>query len=82
MRIGGLCKLHDGRDWLLGRLGLALVGKVMLIKSSTQFSADGWGCVPSLLFEAGQIMVEVIRIMVTSFKSSHACTATLSAPDP
>ena len=48
MRIGGLCKLPDGRDWLLGRLGLALVGKVMLIKPLIQFSADGWGCVPSL----------------------------------
>ena len=27
-------------------------------------------------------MVEVIKIMVTSFKRSHACTATLSTPDP
>ena len=27
-------------------------------------------------------MVEVMRIMVTSFKTSHACTATLSAPNP
>ena len=27
-------------------------------------------------------MVEVMRIMVTSFKRSQACTATLSAPDP
>ena len=26
-------------------------------------------------------MVEVINIMVTSFKRSHACTAALSAPD-
>ena len=26
-------------------------------------------------------MVEVIKIMVTSFKRSSACTATLSAPD-
>ena len=30
----------------------------------------------------GQTMVEVMRIMVTSFQRSHACTATLSAPDP
>ena len=30
----------------------------------------------------GQIMVEVMKIMVTSFKRSHACTATLSAPNP
>ena len=27
-------------------------------------------------------MVEVMKITVTSFKRSHACTATLSAPDP
>ena len=27
-------------------------------------------------------MVEVMKIMVTSFKRSHACTATLSAPTP
>ena len=27
-------------------------------------------------------MVEVIKIMVTSFKSSHACTAAHSVPQP
>ena len=27
-------------------------------------------------------MVEIMKIMVTSFKRSHACTATLSAPNP
>ena len=26
------------------------MGKAMLSKSSIQFSVDGWGCVPSLLF--------------------------------
>ena len=30
----------------------------------------------------GQTMVEVMKIMVTSFKRSHARTATLSAPNP
>ena len=30
----------------------------------------------------GQTMVEVMKIMVTSFKRSHACAATLSAPSP
>ena len=29
-----------------------------------------------------QTMVELMKIMVTSFKRSHVCTATLSAPDP
>ena len=41
----------------------------------------GWSCVPSLLFTWGQTMVEVMKIMVTSFKTSHAHTATLSAPN-
>ena len=39
--VGDLWKLPDGRDWLWGKLGLALVGKAMLSKSLIQFSADG-----------------------------------------
>ena len=35
-----------------------------------------------MLFTWGQTMVEVMEIVVTSFKRSHASTATLSAPDP
>ena len=54
----------------------------MLSKSLIQFSVDGWSCVPSLLSIWGQTMVEVMKIMETSFKRSHACTVTLSAPDP
>ena len=65
-----------------GKLGLVLMGKAMLSKSLIQFSVDGWSCVPSLLFTWGQTMVEVMKIMVTSFKRSHACTATFSAPNP
>ena len=34
------------------------------------------------LFPWGQTVVEVMKIMVTSFKRSHAYTATLSAPNP
>ena len=30
----------------------------------------------------GQTMVELMKIMVTSFKRSHACTATVPAPNP
>ena len=44
-------KLPDGRDWLWGNLGLVLVGVALLSKSLTQVSVDGWGCVPSLLFD-------------------------------
>ena len=47
-----------------------------------QLSVDGWSCVPFLLFPWGQTMVEVMKIMVTSFKRSHAHTAALSAPSP
>ena len=56
--------------------------RAMLSKSLTQFSVDGWGCVPSLLFTWGQTIVEVMKIMGASFKMSHACTATFSAPNP
>ena len=41
----------------------------MLSKSLIQFSVDGWGCVPSLLFTWGQAMAEIMEITGTSFKS-------------
>ena len=69
-------------EGLRGKLGLALMGGAKLSKPLIQFSVDGGGCAPSLLFTWGQTMVEVMRIMVTSFKRSHAHTATLSVPDP
>ena len=50
----------------------------MFSKSLMQFSVDGWSCVTSLLFTWGQTMVEVMKIMATSFKRSHVCTAVLS----
>ena len=52
----------------------------MLSESLIQFSIDGWSFVPFLLFTWAQTMVEVMKIMATSFKRSHACTAALSAP--
>ena len=57
------------------------MGRAMFSECLIQFSVDGWGCVPSL-FTWGQTMVEVMKIMVTFFKTSHACAATLSAPNP
>ena len=57
------------------------MGRAMFSKSLIQFSLDGWGCVPSLLFTLGQTMVEVMKIMATSFKRSHAGTAAFSASD-
>ena len=44
IRIRGFWKLPYGRDWLV------LMGGAMLSKSLIQFSVDGQGCVPSLLF--------------------------------
>ena len=78
----GLWKLPDGRDWLKGKLGLVQMGGAILSKSLVQFSVDGWSCVPFLLFTWGQTVVQVMKIMATSFKRSHAVTASLSAPDP
>ena len=65
-----------------GKLALVLMGRAMLSKSLIQFSVDGWVWVPYLLFTSGQTMVEVMKIMVTSFRRSHACTGKLSAPNP
>ena len=50
-RIRGLWKLPKGRDWLRGKLGLVLLGGAIVSKSLIQFSVDGWGSVPSLLFD-------------------------------
>ena len=54
----------------------------MLNKSVIQFSVDGWGCVPSLLFDLRPNYGGGNEDNVNSFRRSHACTATLSAPDP
>ena len=66
----------------MGKLGLVLMDGAMISKSLIQFSVDGWGCVPSLLFTWSHTVVEVMNIMETSFKRSLAHTAALSAPDP
>ena len=50
-RIRSLWKLPDGIDWLRGKLGLVLMGGALLNKSLIQFSVDGRGCVPFLLFD-------------------------------
>ena len=65
------------------KLDLVLMGQAMLSKSLIQFSVDGLFCVPSLLFDLrANYGGEVMKIMVTSFKRSHACTAALSASNP
>ena len=42
----------------------------------------GGAVFPSIYLTRGQTTVEVMKIMATSFRRSHECTATLSAPDP
>ena len=41
-----------------------------------------WVLFPLCCWTWGQTMVEVMKIMVTSFKTSHACTAALSVTNP
>ena len=46
-------RLMEASLWerLRGKLGLVLMGRAMLSKSIIQFSVDGQGCIPSLLFD-------------------------------
>ena len=74
IKIRGLWKFPAGRDWLWGKLGLVLMDRVLLSKSLIQFSLDGQGCVLPYCLTWGQTVVEVMKIFVTSFKMSHACT--------
>ena len=77
IRIRGLWKLPDGRDWLWGNLGLLLISRAMLSKSLIQFSVDMQGCAPW-----GQAMVGAMATMAISFKKTYASTLVFSAPDP
>ena len=82
IRIRGLWKLPDGIDWLWGKLGLVLMGRAMLSKFLIQFSVDGWGCVPSLLFDLRPNHGRGNKDNGDLLHRSHAGTAALSAPDP
>ena len=52
----------------------------MLSKSLIRFSANEKGCGPPCCLTWDQTMVEVMKIMATSFKRSHAGTATVRTP--
>ena len=54
----------------------------MLSKLLIQFSVEGRGCVPSLLFDLGPSCGGGNEDNVTSFKRSHAGTAIRSGPSP
>ena len=77
-------RLMEASWWerLWGKLGLVLMGRVMFSKSLIQFSLDGWGLVPSLLFDlrpnyggGGEDNGDLLT-------RSLACTDALSAPSP
>ena len=53
-----------------------------LVNLQSNFLLKGGAVFPLCYLTWGQTMVEVMKIMVTSFKRSHAHTATLSAPNP
>ena len=48
----------------------------------SSFLLMGGAVFPPCCLIWGQIMVEVMKIMATSFKMTHACTAVLNAPNP
>ena len=72
IRVGGLLSLPDGRDWLWGNLGLALLGRAILSKSLNQFSVDGEASFPLCSLAWGQTVVGAMAIMATSFKKIYA----------
>ena len=63
-------------------MGLVLMGGGTLSKSLIQFSVDGRGCVPSLLFDLRPNYGGGNEDNGDLFKRPHADTATLSAPNP
>ena len=50
------------------------MGRAMFSKSLIQFSVDGWGCVPSLLFTWGKTVVDfhVVRLPAQLVKNLPA----------
>ena len=58
------------------------MGRAMLSKSLIQFSVDGWGCVPSLLFDLRPNYGGGNEDDGDLLQKVHAVCATLSAPDP
>ena len=61
-------------------MGLVLMDGAMLSKILIQFSVDKWACFPSLFFDLRPNYGGVMKIIATSFKKSHAGTAS-SVPE-
>ena len=58
------------------------MGGAILSKSLIQFFADGWACVPSLLFDLKQNYGGGNEDNGDLIQRSHAHSGTLSAPNP
>ena len=56
----------------LTELDLFLMSRAMLSKSLIQFSVDGWGCVPSLLFGL-RAMIGVMVVPLQKDLGTHCC---------
>ena len=69
LRVRGLWKLPDGRDWLWGKLDLALVARPSLVNLESNFLLMGGAVFLPYCLVWGQTMVGV---MVTSFKRTYA----------
>ena len=76
IRMRGLWKLPDRKDWLWEKLVLVLLGGVMLSKSLIHFSVDVF---PPCCVTWNQTMVRVMKTMAISFKRTCACTLVFSA---
>ena len=81
-RIKGLWKLPDGRDWLRGNWVLLWWAGPCSVNLQSTFLLIGRAVFPPCYLTWGETMVEMMKIIVTSFERSHARTVALSAPSP
>ena len=66
-------------DWLRGKLGLALMGRAILSKSSIQFSVYGWSCVPSLLFQFSTVQwLSLVQFFETPWITAHQASLSIT----
>ena len=75
-------KILDGRDWLWGNWGLILMDRTMLSKSLIQFSVNGWGYVPFLLFCLWPNYGRGDSCNGDLLQMTYTSTVVFSAPDP
>ena len=71
MKLRGLCKLPDERDWWWEKLGLDLVDRALLSKALIQLSADGWGCARTLIAfwpEVFRSIGSIVKLVATSIR--------------